>query len=155
MSDSEEEERRRRKKHKKHSGSSSKSKGSKKSSRRKHSDSDDDDDSASGDEEKRKDRKSRSSRYRSRSPNRVHNDQEDEWAEKGGSTAAVAEPNLAVATAPADRGGMTSSKGKSKEDGDDDDDVGPMPLVEAADKYTTKECVHPSSNSSHPESDPD
>lgn len=77
---------------------------------------------------------------------RIHNDQEDEWAEKGASSrlAAPGDGQLVVAAAPADKAGDTSSKGKSKEtvNGEitsDDDDVGPKPLQEAVSKTDARE----------------
>lgn len=130
-SDSEEDRKRRKKK-------------SKKSSR----------DQADSDEEyerrkRKKEKKSKSSSKRDRSysrskspaADRLHNEQEeDEWAEKGGN---VGDASLAVATAPADKTGLTTSKGKGKEDegtdSEDDDEVGPQPLAAAIEKSDPRE----------------
>lgn len=168
-SDAERRHRKKRKKDKKHS-SSSKKRSSKRYSDDDTSDSDSEDDSRrrskkskkskrsskySDDEEDRRRRKEkkhgRSSRKdrgrsRSRSLDRVRNDQEDEWAEKGASAKSTApgDAQLAIAAAPADKVGQTASKGKSKETADggetsDDEDVGPMPLQEAVSKADARE----------------
>lgn len=127
--------------------SSKKSKKSKRSSR--YSDDDEEDRRRRKDKEKKRSSKhssSRRDRSRSRSADRIHNDQEDEWAEKGAGSrsAPPGDGQLVVATAPADKSGQTSSKGKNKEDtnGDltsDDDEVGPKPLQEAVSKTDARE----------------
>ena len=170
-SDAERRHRKKRKKDKKHSSSSKKRSSKRYSDDDDSSDSDSEDDSRrrsskkskkskrsskySEDDEDRRKRKekkqSRSSRKqrdrsRSRSRDRVRNEQEDEWAEKGASSKAPApgDGQLAVAAAPADKVGLTSLKGKSKEtidgnDTSDDDDVGPKPLQEAISKTDARE----------------
>lgn len=170
--DSEDERsRRKRKKDKKHKSKSSSSKKKKRYSSETASDSEDDDRRRSSkkhrssrkhysdeeeEEEREKDRRRhrnddkkhsshrhrRDSRSRSKSQDRIHNDQEDEWAEKDArsGSAGVPKTRLVAATAPADKSGLTSSKGKNKEtdnrdtvarsDDSEDDEVGPLPLAE-------------------------
>lgn len=98
-------------------------------------------------EKKRSSRHHTRSRSRSRTVDRIHNEQEDEWAEKGGSTSDKAVPgtSLVASTAGADKAGLTSSKGKGKESlgagnqsDSDSDDVGPKPLPEVSDKVDSR-----------------
>ena len=130
---------------------SKKSRSSKRSKRHAGSDDDGDGDASDGGRRRKsgsKGKSSRKDRDRSGSPvDRVHNEQEDEWAEKParGSSGAPGDARLSVAAAPADRAGSTSAgamtiKGKGKaeldthasdSDDDDDDDVGPKPLTES------------------------
>ena len=85
----------------------------------------------------------KTTRERSYTPDRVLHEQEDEWAEKSNLNAPeIGEPSLAVTAAPADKVGLTSSRGRGKEPDDaevDDIDAGPMPLVESEERRDARE----------------
>lgn len=89
-----------------------------------------------------KHRRDSRSRSRSRTTEKIHNDQEDEWAEKDAprsTKGSVPGTSLVPSTASADKSGVTSSKGKGKESDSDSDDVGPKPLAETIDKHNPKD----------------